>query len=139
MRFLVVVLSLLISTAVMADGRAFFEPTQADYDCCNSEIMAQQERYYEAKNKGDYDEAVVNALFYWTRAWLHFNEAVKVGVVGGQWSLDADELNKALGLLDKAGADAKAAAGAGTSKDCLAKVRANRATIKGHLKYLENK
>jgi hypothetical protein len=123
-------------TTAQGEARVFFEPTQEDFDCCHVEIGEQQTRYEKAKGNGDYDEAVANALYFWTRAWLHFNEGIKVWGMGGV-KKTAEELNEALALLDKAEADAIKAEPSSQTKDCLAKVKRNRKTIATQLKAVE--
>ena len=118
------------------EPKHFFEPTQADYDCCNSAIMAQQSRYAVAKSNSDYEKALKEALFNWTTAWLHFNKAMDVAQGEGAWN-NAATLTSALGYLDKAEASAKLAKGK-EAKAVLAKVAKNRKWISERLEKISN-
>ena len=94
--------------AVNAEGKSevglYFEPTQADADCCHVQITAQQNEYIAAKNKGDYIETRRLALFHFTRAWAWFNEAMSIAQSEEGW-MNVTELKKAQGLVANAIAD----------------------------------
>lgn len=103
-----VALALCAQTA-MADEKIesvkFFEPTQQDYNCCSKDIKAQQHRYQVAKDQKHWQDAADNALFYWTRAWVHFNWAVATAYSKTGWK-DEAALKDALSFLSLAITDA---------------------------------
>lgn len=87
-----------------ADGRKlFFEPTQADYDCCAAAIHEQQHAYEKAKIDGNYAVAIENSLFSYQEAWLHFNLAMsKYAADEKGFYNDESRLKGLLVLLDRA-------------------------------------
>lgn len=119
------VLITILAMASSLSASVYFEPTQADYDCCSKAIMAQQEAYRAAKKAGDYETAVSLAVTHNTRAWLHFNKAMKVAKAKGAFK-DAEALIEALAYLNEAEKDALAS---DKGEACLEKVLKNKAII----------
>jgi hypothetical protein len=125
-----------VETTITAQEQAvFFEPTQANYDASGPAITEQETRYKEAKKAGNYLEAVKQSLFYWTRAWLHFNKAISTISTEAAWN-DPETLKLALTLLDKAEADAKLGKGAEAAR-ILGLVVNNRAAIEKQMAWLK--
>lgn len=129
---------IIAATAFAAEtiwSRLFFEPTQEDYDCCHVEVQGQYHNYLDAKGAGDYTEAVRLSLFYWTRGWLHFNEAMRHVNIG--WN-DPDKIESALPFFDLAVKDATSANNK-EGKVILALVEKNRALAVKQAEALRSK
>lgn len=127
-------------TIVTKSGAKFFEPTQQDFNCCSQAIVDQQDAYYTAKEAGDYEQAVDNALFYWTRAWAHFNKGIDTITKSGAFG-SKDKLNEAISYMDLASADALKAKEKGSGVEqadrILGLVAKNKSRFEAQLKYLK--
>jgi hypothetical protein len=113
--------------------KLYFEPTQADFDCCHKAIGKQQKEYKAAKKAGDYDKSVELSLSYWTRAWLHFNKGMATAKGAGK---DEAALQEALNYLSFAEADATRSSDS-RSSEILEKVSKNRKLIQAKVSKLE--
>lgn len=119
--------------------RKFFEPSQADYDCCYKAIRAQQTAYFTAKNAKQWDLARSLALFHYVRAWLYNNQANAMISTKEGWN-SIPKLNEALWLLAQGHAELEKEKGfkkyAGA---CWAKLEANRMAIEDQIQSLEKR
>ena len=87
MNKLILVLMLMVTTVALnaveydptsgtGTAKAFyFKPTQDEYNCCHRGIADQMDRYRQAKEAGDLETALANALFHFQKAWLWNNAA----------------------------------------------------------------
>lgn len=135
MKLVLVFLMALASFAGAADqyDKLYFEPTQADFDCCHKAIGKQQKEYKAAKKAGDYDKAVELSLSYWTRAWLHFNKGMDTAKGAGK---DKTSLQEALNYLSLSEADATRSSDS-RAAECLEKIAKNRRLIQAKISKLE--
>lgn len=93
---------------VTISGTKFFEPTQADYNCCAKAIKVQQKMYQSAKEDKRWNETVDLALFHWTKAWAYFNWSMDTATSDAAWN-DEVTLKDALDLMSLAATEATAA------------------------------
>jgi hypothetical protein len=126
-------------TAGSGETAIYFEPTQADKDCCASAILAQQENYRLAVSQKNYRMARASALFHFTKAWVWFNEAMSIAQTEEGW-MNVSELKKAQDMLINAGsaiAEAeKAGHHASSVSACKALVTSNRERIEEQIAAL---
>ena len=90
--------------ASSGESAVYFEPTQADKTCCSLPILAQQEKYKAAVGEKNYSVARAQSLFFFTRAWSWFNEAMSIARSEDGW-MNVAELKKAQDMLTNAQAD----------------------------------
>lgn len=110
----------------------YFEPTQADYDCCHVAVKAQQAAYVKARDLKDWATAQYNALFWFAKAWLSFNQAMSIVQSVDGWNSEV-ALNEALLHLKDADTYISKARAVKHHKaewtDCETKVSHNREII----------